>query len=421
MDAEYDVVVIGAGAAGIAAGRVLRERGAKYCLLEAKPRLGGRAWTDTETFSGLPLDRGCHWLHCASRNPLLAYADANGFAYDSTFSFRDKEFSSAGRRLNSSDATAVDKAVDAALCRIEDAGARGFDVSAESVLEDDRSASWYPVFTHILGLITSAMPHELSAVDYARGEETGEDYPVHDGLGALICRLGEGLRVHLSTPVSDINWSGRDIHVFTDKGELRARSVIITVSTSVLNARNVRFTPPLPTDTAEAISNCTLGCYEKVAFLLNCPFDEYRNDTYITVFDAASSQSVPVSLYIGPSGQPIVIAELAGPYLSDLVAEGSRALIDAATQAMVGTFGNDIRERILLPTSTSWTTDEHILGAYSYARAGCASDRLVLSVPIDDRLFIAGEAVSIDAYATCHGAYQSGIEAATKALESIGA
>jgi monoamine oxidase len=78
-----------------------------------------------------------------------------------------------------------------------------------------------------------------------------------------------------------------------------------------------------------------------------------------------------------------------------------------------------VRGRIVASTATRWTTDEHILGAYSYAKPGYASDRLTLSHPIGDTIFLAGEAVSADAYASCHGAYQSGIEAAGRALESI--
>ena len=72
-----------------------------------------------------------------------------------------------------------------------------------------------------------------------------------------------------------------------------------------------------------------------------------------------------------------------------------------------------------MSTATQWTTDKHVLGAYSYVKPGYASDRSALSHPIGDRIFLAGEAVSADAYASCHGAFQSGIEAAEKALESI--
>jgi monoamine oxidase len=419
MNGEYDIVVIGAGAAGIGAGRILRQRRANYCLLEAKPRLGGRAWTDTETFNGLPLDKGCHWLHCASRNSLTAFADANGFAYDSTFSFESKQLVNAGTGIDAEEAAIVDKAVETGLRLVGQAGASGLDVSAASAVNGVESDRWYPVFAHIIGLITSAVPERLSTLDYSRGDETGEDRPVRDGLGALVCKLGEGLRVHLSTRAMHVDWSGRAVRILTEQGTIRAMSVILTVSTSVLNAQYIGFAPPLPSGIAAALSNCMLGCCEKVAFLLDRPLVEHDDNTYMTVVGPVSAHPMPVSLYINPFGRPVVIADLAGPYMSELVAEGEPALIDAATQAMVGAFGSDIPGRIVMSTATQWTRDKHILGAYSYARPGYASDRLALSHPIGDRIFLAGEAVSADAYATCHGAFQSGIEAAEKALGSI--
>jgi monoamine oxidase len=416
---EYDVVVIGAGAAGIGAGRILRERGANYCLLEAKPRLGGRAWTDTDTFNGLPLDKGCHWLHCASQNPLTVFADANGIAYDSTFSFQNTQLVNAGKGVDAKESAIVDKAVETGLRLINEAGVGGLDVSGASVVEALEWNRAYPVFAHILGLITSATPDQLSTLDYSRGDDTGEDYPVRDGLGALVCKLGEGLHVYSCTTATHINWSGRAVRVLTDQGPIRTRSVVLTVSTSVLNSRQIGFTPSLPQTTANALSNCVPGCCEKVAFLLDGPFEGQRDNAYVTVADSTVQHPVPVSLYVNPFGRPVVIADLAGPYMSDLVAEGEPALIAAATRAMVGAFGSDVRGRIVASTATRWTTDEHILGAYSYAKPGYASDRLTLSHPIGDRIFLAGEAVSADAYASCHGAYQSGIEAAGRALESI--
>jgi monoamine oxidase len=421
MNDEYDVVVIGAGAAGIGAGRILRGRRANYCLLEAKPRLGGRAWTDTETFHGFPLDKGCHWLHCASRNPLAAFADVNGFAYDSTFSFEGKQFVNAGMGIDAEESAIVNKAVETGLRLVEAVGASGLDISAASAISGVESDRWYPVFAHIIGLITSAAPEQLSTLDYSRGDETEEDYPVRDGFGALVCKLGEGLRVYLSTRVTHVNWSGRAVRILTEQGTILTRRVILTVSTSVLNAQHIGFTPPLPSRTAAALSNCVLGCCEKVAFLLDRPFVEYHDNSYVTVVGSTIRQPMPVSLYINPFGRPVVVADLAGSYMPGLVAEGEPALIDAATQAMIDTFGSDIRGRIVMSTATQWTSDEHILGAYSYAKPGHASDRLALSHPIGDRVFLAGEAVSPEAYASCHGAFQSGIEAAEKALGSIAA
>ena len=74
----HDIVIVGAGAAGIAAGRWLLAAGHRPLILEARNRSGGRAWTDTTTL-GIPVDRGCQWLHSADRNPWMFYAREQGF------------------------------------------------------------------------------------------------------------------------------------------------------------------------------------------------------------------------------------------------------------------------------------------------------------------------------------------------------
>jgi len=76
--AAPDVVVVGAGAAGLAAARELTRAGLAVRVIEARRRVGGRAWTDGETF-GVPIDRGCAWLHAADQNPWTAYARQHGF------------------------------------------------------------------------------------------------------------------------------------------------------------------------------------------------------------------------------------------------------------------------------------------------------------------------------------------------------
>src|SRR5450631_4468637 len=80
-NSETEVAIIGGGAAGIAAGRRLREASIDCLLVEARPRLGGRAWTVNDP-SGFALDLGCGWLHSADRNPWTAIAQAEGYTID---------------------------------------------------------------------------------------------------------------------------------------------------------------------------------------------------------------------------------------------------------------------------------------------------------------------------------------------------
>ena len=78
----YDVIIVGAGAAGIAAARRLHDAGRQVLVLEARSRIGGRAWTMSA--GGFPLDLGCGWLHSADRNPWSEIARDLGLAIDKT-------------------------------------------------------------------------------------------------------------------------------------------------------------------------------------------------------------------------------------------------------------------------------------------------------------------------------------------------
>ena len=78
--ADPAVVIIGAGAAGVGAGLELQAKGIPFIIVEAQDRIGGRAFTD-KTSLGLTWDQGCHWMHCADVNPLVAWADRLGATY----------------------------------------------------------------------------------------------------------------------------------------------------------------------------------------------------------------------------------------------------------------------------------------------------------------------------------------------------
>lgn len=404
---EVDIAIIGGGAAGIAAARHLHDRGADYLLIEAGDRLGGRAWTDLSTFPGIAFDRGCHWLHSASINPLRAIADRRGIAYDADFAFTDRAFFSGDRRVPDDRAAAIASAAEGFFETI----GTGADVDGPVVDLLDVNRPWYSVFEHYFGLVTSGSPGDVSALDYNRGNDTNEDYPVRDGLGALLLTEAGGLRTVLSSPVDTVDHTGATIRIGLEAGEIRARVVILTVSTNVLASGAIRFAPDLPASLMDAVEGCPQGCYEKVAFLMSDTLDGLPAN--VTVLDDCGP---PASFQINSDGKPLIVAEIGGPVAMDLVAEGEAALIDFALARLTGAFGSALKSSVLASTATGWTGDPFVRGAYSRALPGQAHVRPRLSEPVDDRLFLAGEATSLDAFASCHGAWNSGIAAAKRAL-----
>ena len=128
--AEPDVVVIGAGAAGMAAARQLMQAGLSVTVIEADKRIGGRVHTNTSIF-GVPYDIGAHWLHIKHLNPFVAYGQQNGFdLYEAP---ADEMLYVGQREATDQEYAAYDSAYDKAIQAISRAGRKGHDVSAASV------------------------------------------------------------------------------------------------------------------------------------------------------------------------------------------------------------------------------------------------------------------------------------------------
>ena len=270
---HYDVAVIGAGAAGLAAGLELQKAGKRFIVLEARDRIGGRAFTDTSL--GLPFDMGAHWLHSARQNPFTAIADDLGIAYRSDIDFgpdHATRLGSGGPLPAAAQAEAMDY-IEAVLGAAHEAGAAGRDVAFSDVM--DAQHRWNTLTRQLFGQITSLDPEQCSTRDFARYQQEGGDFPVENGYGALVARNAAGLLVTLSTPVTRVDWSGPEVRLETAKGTITAAAIIIAVPINVLIAGGIRFDPALPAKLVEAIHDCPMGVSEKLALLLDAPVEGF--------------------------------------------------------------------------------------------------------------------------------------------------
>jgi monoamine oxidase len=403
---DTEVAIIGGGAAGIAAGRRLHQAGIDCLLIEARPRLGGRAWTVGEA-SGFALDLGCGWLHLANRNPWVAIAEAQGRTIDKTpppwarpalpiaFSLAEqREFGKAMERF---------------YTRVEAAAANEPDIAAAEML--DPGGRWNNLINAVGTYISGAELDRLSARDFANYDDNGVNWRVVEGFGATIAASGEELTVALDCPVRRIDHSGRRLKIETAKGAIVTDRAIVTLPTTVLAENEGLFTPALPEKT-QAARGLPLGLNDKL-FLSLDRAEEFEQDTHLF---GATDRAAVAAYNLRPFGRPQIEVYFGGKLAFDLEAHGERAFFDFAISELSDLLGGAFAGRLKPIHMHRWGADPFARGSYSYALPGKADCRAKLAAPVDSRLFFAGEACSRGDFSTAHGAWFTGLSAADQVI-----
>ena len=412
---EADIVVIGAGAAGIAAARRIKAANRKVIVVEATGQIGGRCLTDTATFD-VPFDRGARWMHNPDASPLVKLARGAGLdVYPAPLGQKIR----VGRR--NARAGEIEYFL-AALVRanraIDDAARGKADVSCASALPKDLG-DWAGTAEFVLGANgTGKDLKDVSAIDKARAlERNNAPIACRQGLGTLIAKLGEQIPLALSTPASRIAWSGRDVTVETPAGRIAARAAIITVSSNVLTAGNIKFTPELPKRALDAAAKLSLGSYDHIALQLpGNPLGLARDEIIIE-----QSNSTRTALLIADIGSSSMCSiDVGGSFGRDLAAQGEPAMVAFAVEWLTKLFGSDAASAVKKSSATRWNAAPFALGAMSSAAPGSQPSRKTLTEPIGC-MFLAGEATHETLWGTVDGAWESGERAAEAALRKIGA
>lgn len=404
MQSSCDLVIIGAGAAGLAAARAALNAGLNIEIVEAAGRIGGRGHTDTASFPE-PFDMGCQWLHAASINPYTKIADRLGFRYRrSNFNYRIHDGT---WWLNDQLVSQFGSDLAGFYDRVATAGQAGQDLpAADFIAADD---PWGALIRRAYTGYMAASPETVSTYDTSRFRFTEEDWPVEDGYGALIQRDGEDLEVNLNCPVKSVDWGEKEIMVGTAKGMIFCRAVLVTVSIAILQAERIKFFPLLPDWKQSAIGRIDMGQAEKVGLWL-------KRDVFTGLdphFAMLNWDNAPTAGFLmRPFDRPMATMFASGDFARDLFAQGSEAAIAEAKSLLARICGTDILKEIAAAKATNWVTDPWHLGAYSVLKPGGGEARAELAQPIDNRLFFAGEATSTDGFSTAHGAYNSGVVAA---------
>jgi monoamine oxidase len=400
VERELDVAIVGAGAAGIAAGRRLVAQGRSVLVVEAQARLGGRA--RTESVQGMPLDFGCGWLHSAKRNPLTRIAEAEGLAVDRRPSAWRRQLGDLG--FPPDEQKAAWRAYQAFVERLH-RNPPASDRAGDAMPADD---PWRPFVDAFSSYVNGAELDRLSVADFLAYDDAAsdDDWRLPGGYGAFIAGLGAQLPTALATTVRTVS-HGSGVTLETDRGTIRARAAIVTVPTSVLARGAIGFEPAVD-DHLQAAARLPLGLADKVFLALADPGAAPAESHLLGRPDRAETGSY----YIRPLGRPVIECFLGGALARSLETRGPSAAVAFVTEELSRLLGADFVRGLSPIAVTRWAQEPFVGGSYSHALPRCADARAVLARPVSERLCFAGEACSTRDYSTAHGAWSSGLAAA---------
>src|SRR6185312_14454180 len=304
---EADVIIIGAGAAGIAAARRVAAADRRFVLIEASDRIGGRCVTDTRTF-GVPFDRGAHFIHTPASNPVAKVAGGAGLdIYPAPRIQKLRVGPRPAREGELEDFLATQVRSGRAIAE----AARGkVDPPAAHALPKDLG-DWRPTAEFFLGPYGCGKDlTQVSSMDLARAAERETAAFCRQGFGTLLAKLAANLPVRLSTPATSIEWL-KTLEVETDNGRLRGQTIIVTTSTGVLAAGKIKFTPELPERHARAINALSLGSEDHIA--LELPGNPLGLQADDLVFEKASSART-AALLARVSGSDLHVLTVGGAF-----------------------------------------------------------------------------------------------------------
>jgi monoamine oxidase len=402
LPSDIDVAIIGAGAAGLAAARTLENTKLSVLVLEARDRIGGRSQTLILPNS-VVFDVGCEWLHSADRNSFVPIAGHLGFEIDRTRPpWREQSYD---KGFPAQERAEFIAALDAFYQRAEQAAEDSADHAASDCLEPGNR--WNPMIDAISTYINGCELDQVSLYDMDAYEDTEINWRVRRGYGALIAAYGAPCRVALNCAVTLIDHSGARVKIETSRGTLTANKVIITAPTNLLANESIRFHPALP-EKVSAAAGLPLGLADKVMLALDGPNDLPDDGS----LRAATMRTAMGTYHLRPMGQPCISGFFGGTFARELEDAGEGALAAQAIDELVALLGSDYRRKLKPIGESRWAHDPFARGSYSHALPGHADARAVLAIPVDDRLFFAGEATSPHFFSTAHGAQESGVRAA---------
>jgi monoamine oxidase len=422
------VIVVGAGAAGLAAARRLHDAGHSVVVLEARDRLGGRTWTDYD-LAPHPVELGGEFLH---GEHILTWELVREYGLDTQPHVDYEVYEYAGDGLQPGESGLWH---DIPLYRIvgrlieiarEWKAAGKPDASIADVI--DALPERFPEFQTSGGralwsnALTGLMSEDIDRIGlYSRlgtlyFEDGDTNFRLMDGYSALWQRFAAPLDVRFNTPVTRIEWRADGVTVDAAGERYTADRAVITLPLGVLKSGSVVFDPPLPDWKQDAIDRLGAGHNGKIIFRF---FEQFWPKNAGFIFTSLGPQYIWGPGWNRPDEAPVLMCYFAGRQ-----AEAYEALGDEAQAAVLRDleliFGQPLADKVESARYIAWGTDPYARMGYSYRPPGGEGLREALALPVDAVLFFAGEASSPGRPSSVHGALETGRRAADEIMADSG-
>lgn len=435
-----DVLIIGAGVAGLAAAGMLSRAGVRVLVLEARDRIGGRIATIHPAGLNVAVELGAEFVHGRPPETFELINDSNL----KISLIQGEPFCSNETGLGPCDFwSKIEKVLE--TMKKEGSPQQSFDAfirglhDPEITEEDKRAACNYVRGFH------AAHPKEISVQSLIEGIEAEEridgdsQFRIPEGYDCLVTALRNKLddehsRIRLNTAVKSITWKQDSVNVRTKSLKAAeetsvARKLLLTVPLGLLKAENGRnaisFDPPL-TAKYSALSRLRVGHIVRVSLVFRSRFwtelqaDGRTIDKMTFLF--SGDEDFPTWWTLYPIEQPALTAWSPADSAERLSKLSDQEICQRAIRSLARVLHVPLqrcREELVGAYTHNWQTDPYSLGAYSYVASGGSEVQRELSAPLSGTLFFAGEATNFQGHSgTVHGAIASGYRAAKEILQS---